>query len=87
MLVATTSVANASTVYTYAGNNFITIFDATPPNGTYTTGMSVTGSFTVLNPLPANSPLTDISASLLSFSFFRWTKHDNEPECDGHRRL
>ena len=70
MLVAATSVAKASTVYTYTGNNFINpISDATPPNGTYTTGMSVTGSFTVLNPLPANSPLTEISASLLSFSF------------------
>jgi hypothetical protein len=69
MLVAAVNVANASTVYTYTGNNFLGIIDNTPPAGTYTTSMSVTGSFTLQNPLPANSLVTDITANVLSFSF------------------
>ena len=60
---------HAVTVYTYTGNNFTTILsDDTPPNGTYTTSMNVTGSFTLQNPLPANSLVTDITANVLSFS-------------------
>jgi hypothetical protein len=63
--------ARAVTVYTYTGNNFPSggIEDVTPPNGAYTTSMSVTGSFTLQNPLSANLPLTDITADILSFSF------------------
>ena len=69
MLVAATSVANASTVYTYTGNNFLGIIDNPAPAGSYTTSMSVTCSFTLQDPLLANLPLTDITADLLGFSF------------------
>jgi hypothetical protein len=60
--------AHAVTVYTYTGNTFSLIQNETPPDGTYTTSMSVTGSFTLQNPLPANSLVTDITANVLSFS-------------------
>jgi hypothetical protein len=62
--------ARANTIYTYTGNNYTTIIDNTPPSGTYTTSMSVSGSFTLANPLPAFFPLTDITADVLNFSFF-----------------
>ena len=64
----------ADTIYTYTGLNYTTIQDQTPPNGTYDTTMSVSGSFTLANPLPAGTfgtvGLGDITSKVLSFSFF-----------------
>ena len=63
--------AHAVTVYTYTGQNFDLPghVDGTPPNGSYTTSMSVTGSFTTQNPLAASLPFADIAADVQSFSF------------------
>jgi hypothetical protein len=64
-----TASALADTIYTYTGSAYSTISDNEPPSGTYTTSMSVTGSFTVANPIASNLGFADISASILSFSF------------------
>jgi len=64
--------ARAARVYNYTGLPFAAshIFDSTPPAGTYTTSMSVTGNVTLQNPLPASLfSLTDVTADVLSFSF------------------
>jgi hypothetical protein len=68
MIALLASGAQAATTYQYVGNNFDTITDNDPPTGTYTTAMRVTGSFTVSAPL-ATMGLTDIRASVLSYSF------------------
>ncbi len=64
------SPAGAAVVYSYIGNNFTTFTDSTPvPAGTYDMTMQVTGSFTVMAPLLSLPSMTDISASVLSYSF------------------
>jgi len=62
--------AQATVIYTYTGNTFTDIVDTNPPAGVYDTTMSVSGTFTVAAPLVSLAPLTDITASVLSFSFF-----------------
>src|SRR5262245_22669856 len=63
--------ATANTIYTYTGNNFTVIFaHSSPPAGSYTTSMNVTGSFTLGSSLLPNLSNADITASLLSYSFF-----------------
>lgn len=60
--------------YTYIGPNFTTIVDNTPPAGTYTTAMNVSGQITLASPLPANLPsLTSITPLSFSFSDGRFT--------------
>jgi hypothetical protein len=59
--------AFSSAVYTYRGNVFDTVIDHTPPAGTYTTRMSLTGSFDLASPLLPNLSLVDIAP--MSFSF------------------
>jgi len=68
--LAIASGASAATIYQYTGNTYTVTIDNTPPAGTtYTTSMSVSGSFTTAVALAANMPLTDISASILLYSF------------------
>jgi hypothetical protein len=63
--------ARAVTVYTYTGNDFSGIInDNFPPDGSYTSSMSVFGSFTLLNPLAPNLALTNIAVDVQNFSFF-----------------
>lgn len=62
VLAAATPVAGQIT-YTYQGNPFTTAF------APYTTAMSISGSFVVSAPL-APSSTTDLSGSLLAYSFF-----------------
>jgi hypothetical protein len=70
MFTAPPTPANADMIYTYTGRLFTIIGDSTTPAGTYTTSMSVSGSFTVANPLAANLVNSDIAGSVLDFSFF-----------------
>ena len=68
--LALASVAMAMTTYEYSGNNYLVILDNTPPAGTtYTTAMSVDGSFTLASSLASNLAITDIRASVLAYSF------------------
>ena len=60
--------AQAAAIYSYVGNNFNQISDPTPPSGTYTGSMSVTGSFEVGSLLSPMS-LADISGLVTSYSF------------------
>jgi hypothetical protein len=63
------SIGHAITTYQYIGNNYQSVSDDTPPEGTYTTSMSITGSFTVDEPLlPAS--FTDITPAVQTYSFF-----------------
>jgi hypothetical protein len=55
--------------YTYAGNNFKDITDTPQPSGTFTTSMSVSGSFTLSSPFALNLPETNITSTVQSFSF------------------
>jgi len=55
--------------YGYSGNSYTLVVDNTPPSGTYTTSMNVSGSFTIAGSLAPNLALTDISGSVLSYSF------------------
>ena len=70
--VFTFQIAHASTVYTYTGQNFtnVSAFDPTPPIGSYTTSMNVSGTITLSNLLAPNLPLQDITAQILDFAFF-----------------
>ena len=70
LLLLPPSAAMAATTYFYTGNDYTLIIDNTPPAGTtYTTSMSVTGSFTVASALAPNMALTDISSDVISYSF------------------
>ena len=79
--------ARAVTVYTYTGNNFLGIINNTPPDGTYTTSMNVTGSFTLQNALSANLPFSNIIADVLGFSFSDGRNTITNSECDEHQRI
>jgi hypothetical protein len=68
-LIYATCATSASTTYRYEGKNFTFISFSDPPVGDYTDEMSVSGSFTVSDSLEP-MPLTDISADVLSFTFF-----------------
>jgi len=65
----TISSAKAIVIHSYTGNNFTIIQDSTPPVLSYTTSMSVSGSFTVAAPLLSLPAGTDISALVLDYSF------------------
>jgi hypothetical protein len=58
-----------SATYTYEGDFFNFITDHTQPNGSYTTSMRVTWSFTLASALPPSLPFQDIIANVLSFEF------------------
>lgn len=61
--------AAAATIYRYTGYPFTLIRDQTPPAGTYTTAMRVTGDFSIADSVAAAS-LVDVSDLVLSYDFF-----------------
>jgi len=62
--------ARANIVYSYLGNPYTDISDSSLPAGTFDTSMLISGSFELANPIAPNTPLTDITADVLNFSFF-----------------
>jgi hypothetical protein len=58
------STASADVRYTYTGDNFVVV------TGDYTTSMSISGWIEMNDPIPPNTPLTDFSDSITSYSFF-----------------
>lgn len=69
-LLLCANVSHAMAIYTYTGNNFDEFPDNfDPPSGTYTTAMSVTGTFAVAVPLTLGPAVVDISGDVLSYSF------------------
>ena len=59
----------ASAIYDYIGNPFNEFRESASIPGTYTASMRVTGFVEFVNPLPANTPLTDLASQVLSLSF------------------
>jgi hypothetical protein len=53
---------NASTIYTYAGNNFTTVTDP------YTTSMNVTLQFETVSPISGTGSMVNISSEILSYT-------------------
>lgn len=68
ILCLTPSLVSANTIYQYVGETFETINDFTPPAGTYTTAMSVTGQVELAAALAPNLNLGD--PGVLSYSFY-----------------
>ncbi len=68
--LAGAGVASAATIYTYTGNLYGSVTNPNPPSGTYTTAMSISGSFELATALAPNLTEVDISASVVSYSFF-----------------
>lgn len=60
---------SALAIYGYAGSPFAVVDDATPPEGTDTTSMSITGEFTLDAPLAPDLALTDIRDSVTGYTF------------------
>jgi hypothetical protein len=72
-LVLSIGVASPSfaiTMYTYTGNNFTTIHNSTPPAGTYTTNMSISGGFSLASPLAGGLEDINITLAVQTFSFY-----------------
>lgn len=68
-LSATTS--SAVTIYAYTGQSYSSAIQLGAGPNVFDTTMSVTGNFSVANPLPANTlGFIDILADVLDFSFF-----------------
>ncbi|MDJ0847579.1 MAG: PEP-CTERM sorting domain-containing protein [Myxococcota bacterium] len=61
--------AGAVATYAYTGDFFDEFQDSDPPEGSYTSSMRVTGSFSLATELPADLPWTDIGRSVIDFSF------------------
>ena len=68
-LVLAGSQASATAMYVYQGENFTAIADDTPPSGTYTTDMAISGFIEIATPLAPDLLPTDITADVISFSF------------------
>jgi hypothetical protein len=65
--LAVAGTASATAIYSYQGNNYVTVVDKDPPAGTYTTSMSIAGSFTLATPLSPNLNAQAITSEVLSF--------------------
>lgn len=69
MTLAQAGPAQANVTYSYLGNPFSDVIDASFPTGTFDTSMRVSGSFELANPLAPNLAFTDIGADILIFTF------------------
>jgi hypothetical protein len=65
----TVQVHAASVTYDYAGANYSTIVDVSPPSGSFTNTMSITGSMTINGSLGSDLTNINISSSVSDFSF------------------
>jgi len=68
VLLLACGAVHAATTYQYTGNGYTSITNSEPPAGIYTTGMNLSGSFTVLAPLNIATD-GDISGSVTAYSF------------------
>ena len=66
--------------YQYTGNNYTGIANNLPDGESYTTSMSVSGSFTLASSLAANAAFSDISALVTSFSFFERAQYSKSKQ-------
>jgi hypothetical protein len=69
ILLLASAPAHANVIYSYVGTPFTDIVDVPFPGGTFDISMGITGAFELASPLPANLPMTDIAADVLSFTF------------------
>jgi len=69
LVLLSSAVASANEVYSYVGNTFDTITDNTPPDGTYTSSMRVTGSFELAEALAPNLTNVFIPLTAVNFAF------------------
>jgi hypothetical protein len=68
LLMAFGVTADASTIYSYKGANFeFFVGDSESIPGGYDAGMSISLSFELASPIPANAVMTDFSNSLVTF--------------------
>lgn len=68
-LLFSSAQVQANAVYDYIGNPFNEFRDSASIPGAYSASMRVTGFVEFVNPLPANTPLTDLASQVLSLSF------------------
>lgn len=62
--------AAAEAIYSYVGSAYTQFNDEEPrPSGSFDASMRISGSFVLADALVADTPLTDIGALLLSFTF------------------
>lgn len=68
-LVLASLPVRANVFYAYTGNPYTTFQDLALPAGAFDNTMRVSGIFELAAPIAANTPLTDFSSNVVSFSF------------------
>ncbi len=68
-LLLSSALVQANATYDYIGNPFNEFRDSALIPGAYTASMRVTGFVEFVNPLPANTSLTNLASQVLSLSF------------------
>lgn len=60
---------HATAIYSYLGNKYGSIVNPSPPTGSYTSQMRVSGEIELANALPSSQSLSNIGGDVLAFSF------------------